>query len=56
MWPNSAGSITTKEECADAGGKFLPVIFGWMVHVYPFEQQADDIWAVDRGLNHNLGD
>ena len=51
-----AGSITTKEECADAGGKFLPVIFGWMVHVYPFEQKADDIWAVDRGLNHNLGD
>jgi hypothetical protein len=48
-----AGSITTKEECEAAGGKFLPVIFGWMVHVYPFEQKAEDIWAVDRGPNHN---
>jgi hypothetical protein len=51
-----AGSITTKEECEAAGGKFLPVIFGWMVHVYPFEQKAEDIWAVDRGPHHNHGD
>ena len=53
-----AGSITTKDECEAAGGRFMPVIFGWMVHVYPFEQKPEDVWAVDRGddHNHNHGD
>jgi hypothetical protein len=32
------GSITTEEACTDAGGRFYPLIFGWMVHVYPFAQ------------------
>lgn len=26
--------IATREECREAGGKFHPTIFGWMVHVY----------------------
>jgi hypothetical protein len=30
------GSITTAAACTDAGGRFYPQIFGWMVHVYPF--------------------
>lgn len=42
------GSITTKDECEVAGGKFMPQIFGWMVHVYPFEQKTEDIWSVGR--------
>jgi hypothetical protein len=42
------GSITTKSDCDAAGGKFMPQIFGWMVHVYPFEQKAEDIWSVER--------
>jgi hypothetical protein len=42
------GSITTKDECETAGGKFMPQIFGWMVHVYPFEQKTEDIWSVGR--------
>ena len=42
------GSITTKSDCDLAGGKFMPQIFGWMVHVYPFEQKAEDIWSVER--------
>ena len=50
------GSITTQQDCDAAGGKFLPVIFNWMVHVYPFEQKPEDIWAVDRGHEHNHGD
>jgi len=41
-----AGSITTKDACEAAGGKFMPQIFGWMVHVYPFEQKPEDIWSV----------
>jgi hypothetical protein len=32
-----SGSINTKAACAAAGGVFLDNVFGWMVHVYPFE-------------------
>ena len=32
------GSITTKADCDAAGGEFHPIIFNWMVHVYPFER------------------
>jgi hypothetical protein len=39
------GSILTKEACTEAGGTFYPVIFGWMVHVYPFEDTREKIWA-----------
>lgn len=31
------GSITTEDECKAAGGKFFPTLFGWMIHVYPFQ-------------------
>jgi hypothetical protein len=43
-----AGSITTRDACEAAGGKFMAQIFGWMVHVYPFEQKPEDIWSVER--------
>lgn len=42
------GSITTAEACAAAGGTFHPVIFNWMVHVYPFEKDQASTWSVDR--------
>ena len=42
------GSIATREQCEAAGGKFFPQVFGWMVHVYPFEQNQADIWSVER--------
>jgi hypothetical protein len=41
------GSITTKEACDRAGGEFHPHIFGWMVHVYPYETDSRKIWSVD---------
>jgi hypothetical protein len=41
------GSITTKEACDAAGGVFRPHLFGWMVHVYPYETDAKKVWAVD---------
>ena len=40
------GSITTQEGCDAAGGRFSPVIFGWMVHVYPYEDSLDKIFAM----------
>src|SRR5579871_4411161 len=39
------GSILTKDACTEAGGTFYPVIFGWMVHVYPFEDTREKIWG-----------
>jgi len=46
-----AGSINTKDDCDAAGGKFIPQIFGWMVHVYPFEQKPEDIWSVSHQMH-----
>jgi hypothetical protein len=42
------GSIHTQEACDAAGGQFLPVVFNWMVHLYPFEKDQAAIWSVDR--------
>jgi hypothetical protein len=41
------GSITTEEACNAAGGEFHPHLFGWMVHVYPYETDPRKIWSVD---------
>jgi hypothetical protein len=42
------GSITTQADCDAAGGEFHSVIFNWMVHLYPLEKDAAQIWSVDR--------
>src|SRR5579864_5039082 len=39
------GSIATKPACREAGGRWYPQVFGWMVHVYPFESDPAKIWA-----------
>lgn len=39
------GSIATQPECEQAGGRWFPLIFNWMVHVYPFESDAGKVWA-----------
>ena len=49
------GSITTQQECEQAGGKFSPQVFGWMVHVYPFEKETAQIWSVERQMEHDHG-
>lgn len=40
-----AGSISTKQACDAAGGHFIPVVFNWMVHVYPFESDPSKVWS-----------
>lgn len=40
------GSISTEEACDAVGGRFHPVIFGWMVHVYPYEDSLEKIFAM----------
>jgi hypothetical protein len=41
------GSIDTQPACGAAGGRFQPILFNWMVHVYPFETDPAKIWLVD---------
>jgi hypothetical protein len=36
------GSIQTEDACIAAHGLWIPVVFGWMTHVYPDEEHA---WA-----------
>ncbi len=40
------GSIVTQDACDAVGGRFQPVIFGWMVHVYPYEDSLDKVFAM----------
>jgi hypothetical protein len=45
------GTIATQEACGAAGGRFQPVIFGWMVHVYPYEDSLDKIFAMHHHMD-----
>jgi hypothetical protein len=45
------GSIATQEACDAAGGRFRPSIFGWMVHVYPYEDSLDKIFAMHQHMD-----
>jgi hypothetical protein len=50
-----AGSITTQEECAQAGGTFKSAIYNWMVHAWPFETDPAKVWATEEHpgvMNH----
>jgi hypothetical protein len=40
------GSIATEDACEAAGGRFHPVVLGWMTHVYPYEDSTDKIFAM----------
>jgi hypothetical protein len=39
------GTIASKSECDAVDGRFHPQMFGWMVHVHPFERDPDRIWV-----------
>lgn len=41
------GSITTKEACDAANGRFFKQPLGWMVHVYPAATDPAQIWGRD---------
>jgi len=45
------GSIATQDACDAAGGRFQPVIFGWMVHVYPYEDSVDKVFAMHHHMD-----
>ncbi len=47
------GSITTQEACTAAGGRFFPRLFGWMVHVNPWETDPKLVWGThEHGGGH----
>jgi hypothetical protein len=39
------GTIATESECQQAGGRFVPQLGGWMIHVYPFKATPAAIWT-----------
>jgi hypothetical protein len=40
-----AGAIASEAECDAAGGRWFPQLFGWMIHVNPFEDDPTRIWG-----------
>jgi hypothetical protein len=46
------GTINTKAACSAAGGRFLPSVFGWMVHVSPWEKNPALVWGTHNGDVH----
>jgi hypothetical protein len=49
------GSITTREACDAANGRFVKQAFGWMVHVYPTATDQATIWGRD-AMHEMVGD
>ncbi|HYT21823.1 MAG TPA: hypothetical protein VEW05_16540 [Candidatus Polarisedimenticolia bacterium] len=45
------GSLATQDACDAAHGRFQPVIFGWMVHVYRFEDSLDKVFAMHQHMD-----
>jgi hypothetical protein len=41
------GSITTRQACEAVRGEFHPHVFGWMVHIYPYETDPESVWSTD---------
>jgi len=39
------GTIVTQAACDAAGGRFFPTVFGWMVHVQPWETDPKLVWG-----------
>jgi hypothetical protein len=50
------GSIVTKEDCDANAGTFHPIIFNWMVHAYPLEKDAAQIWSVERQAHNHCSE
>jgi len=40
------GSIGTRDECGAAKGNFVPIVFGWMIHVWPNAATPAGIWSI----------
>jgi hypothetical protein len=51
------GSVHTEQACVAAGGLWIPVVFGWMTHIYPNAANPNDVWAgTDMRMDANSSD
>jgi len=46
------GSIHTAEACKAEGGTFFPVIFSWMIHIFPYETDLKDVFSMNDDIPH----
>jgi hypothetical protein len=46
------GSIHTREACGAEGGTFLPVVFTWMIHVFPYESDFKNQFSMYDDVIH----
>ncbi len=46
------GSIRTKEACDAEHGTFLPYVFTWMIHVFPYEGNEKDVFSMNDDVAH----
>jgi hypothetical protein len=46
------GSIKTKEACETERGTFFPLMFTWMIHVFPYETDFKDIFSMNDDVAH----
>jgi len=46
------GSIHTAEACRAEGGTFFPVMFSWMIHVFPYETNMKDVFSMNDDIPH----
>ena len=46
------GSIHTAEACKAEGGMFYPIIFNWMVHVFPYEGDMKSVFSMNDDEAH----
>lgn len=46
------GSINTPGACNAEGGTFYPVIFTWMIHVFPFEENLNNVFSMNDDIPH----
>jgi hypothetical protein len=46
------GSIHTKAACDAEGGTFMPTVFTWMIHIFPYEDDPAQVFSMNDDLPH----
>jgi hypothetical protein len=46
------GSLHTKAACEAERGTFFPVMFSWMIHVFPYESDLNDVFSMNDDVAH----
>jgi len=46
------GSIHTEEACEAAHGKWIPYVFTWMIHVFPYEDDLKNQFSMNDDIAH----